>query len=78
MESYVAEQVARAQLAASPALAKAFADKLATDPKFAASPEARLDFFYRRHSAWDSLYEQPPVYRLEDAQGLGLKAGCGR
>lgn len=77
MEPYVAEQVARVQLAASPALAKAFADKLAADPKFAASPKARLDFFYRRHSAWDSLYQQPPVYRLEDAQGLGIKGSCG-
>lgn len=23
-------------------------------------------------------YEQPPLHGLEDAQGLGLKRGCGR
>jgi hypothetical protein len=77
LEPYVAEQVAREQLAASPDLAKAFADKLASDTQFAASPEARLDFFYRRHSAWDALYQQPPVYRLEEPQGVALKARKG-
>jgi hypothetical protein len=70
MEPYVAEQVAREQLAANPALAKEFADRLASDANFAASPEDRLEYFYRRHSAWDLLYQQPPVYRLEVANNL--------
>ena len=73
MEPYVAEQVAREQLAASPALAQAFADKLASDPKFAASANARLDFFYRRHASWDAIYQQPPVYRLEEANSFATK-----
>jgi murein tripeptide amidase MpaA len=69
MEPYVAEQVAREQLAADPALAKSFAEQLASDPAFAADAEARLNFFYRRHPAWDALYQQPPIYRLEKQPG---------
>ncbi|MBY0237763.1 MAG: M14 family metallopeptidase [Burkholderiaceae bacterium] len=63
MEEYVAEQVAREQLAADPALAAAFKRKLETDPAFAASPEARLDFFVRRHASWDERYQLYPVLR---------------
>lgn len=63
MEEYVAEQVAREQLAADPALAAAFKRKLETDPAFAASPEARLDFFARRHASWDERYQLYPVLR---------------
>jgi hypothetical protein len=64
MEAYVAEEVARAQLAKDPLLAKAFADKLASDPQFAASPEARLEFFARRHPSWDDQYQLYPIFRL--------------
>jgi hypothetical protein len=72
MEPYVAEQVAREQLTADPALAKAFADQVANDPAFAADAEARLNFFYCRHPAWDALYQQPPIYRLEKQPGPHL------
>ncbi|OYT92438.1 MAG: peptidase M14 [Burkholderiales bacterium PBB3] len=64
MEAYVAEDVARAQLAADPALARAFADRLAADPAFAKSPQARLEFFARRHTSWDERYQLYPVMRL--------------
>lgn len=63
MEEYVAEQVARDQLAADPELAAAFRRKLETDPAFAASPEARLDYFARRHASWDERYQLYPVLR---------------
>ncbi|HEU4846532.1 MAG TPA: M14 family metallopeptidase [Burkholderiaceae bacterium] len=63
MEAYVAEDVARDQLAADPALAAAFRDKLAADAAFAASPEARLEFFARRHASWDERYRLYPVLR---------------
>jgi hypothetical protein len=63
MEEYVAEQVAREQLAADPELAAAFRRKLETEPAFAASPEARLDFFARRHASWDERYQLYPVLR---------------
>jgi hypothetical protein len=65
MEDYVAEQVAREMLAADPALKAQFERKLAEDPAFAASPKARLEFFYQRHSSWDTQYQRYPVLRLQ-------------
>jgi hypothetical protein len=65
MEPYVAEEVARAQLAKDPALAREFAERLRSDEKFAADPAARLDFFYRRHSAWDERFRLYPVLRTD-------------
>ncbi|MDP2343095.1 MAG: M14 family zinc carboxypeptidase [Deltaproteobacteria bacterium] len=63
MEGYVAELEARAMLK-DPAVRKAFNEKLASDPAFAKDPEARLDFFYRRHPAWDQRKDLLPVVRL--------------
>ncbi|MBB5208560.1 M14 family zinc carboxypeptidase [Chiayiivirga flava] len=65
MEAYVAEDVARVQLAADPALREEFARKLDADAAFAADPNARLDFFYRRHSAYDERLNLYPVMRSE-------------
>ena len=42
---------------------QAFEKRLAEDPEFVASPEARLDFFYRRHPSWDERLNLYPVYR---------------
>lgn len=63
MEDYVAEEVARAQLAADPALAAEFARKLEADPEFAKNPQARLQFFARRHSSWDERFNLYPILR---------------
>ena len=63
MEPYVAEQVAREMLA-DPAIRKEFEEKVKSDPKFAADPAARLEFFYRKHSSWDSQYAMYPIFRL--------------
>ena len=63
MENYVAEDVAREQLAADPALAAAYRKKLDSDPAFAANQEARLEFFARRHASWDERYDLYPVMR---------------
>ena len=63
MEAYVAEDVAKAQLAADPALAAAFAQKLDSDPAFAKNPQARLAFFARRHASWDERLNLYPVMR---------------
>jgi hypothetical protein len=63
MEAYVAEDVARGMLARDRKLRAEFERRLQEDPDFAASPRARLDFFYRRHSAWDERYNLYPVYR---------------
>ena len=64
MEAYVAEKVAEQMLAADPELRKAFAQRLATEPEFARDPAARLDFFYRRHLAFDERFNLYPVYRV--------------
>jgi murein tripeptide amidase MpaA len=67
MEDYVAEEVARDMLARDPALRATFEKKLKDDPKFAASADARLEFFYRRHTAWDERYGLYPVFRTDAA-----------
>lgn len=64
MESYVAEDVAREQLAADPKLAAQFKQKLADDSAFAGSPAARLEFFARRHPSWDERFNLYPVMRV--------------
>ncbi|HEX9173166.1 MAG TPA: M14 family metallopeptidase [Telluria sp.] len=63
MEEYVAEDVAREQMAADPAVAAEFKRKLETDDAFAKSPQARLEFFARRHSSWDERFNLYPVMR---------------
>ncbi len=66
MEPYVAEQIARTMLAEQADLAAEFARRLKEDAAFAASPSARLDFFLRRHSSWDSHYNLYPVLRVDE------------
>lgn len=63
MESYVAEELARTMLA-DPAIKAAF-DEALKDKDFAASPERRLDWFYRRSPAWDERYGLVPVFRID-------------
>jgi len=63
MESYVAEDEARKMLAASPALRAEFETRL-KEPAFAASPDARLRFFYERHPSWDERVNLVPVLRV--------------
>ncbi len=63
MEDYVAEDVARAMLAADPALAAAFKARLESDPAFAKDGAARLEFFARRHASWDERFNLYPVMR---------------
>jgi len=63
MESYVAEEVAREQLAADPTLRAKFDAALAADPEMARTPAKRLEWFYRRHAAWDERVDLLPIYR---------------
>jgi hypothetical protein len=67
MEAYVAEDVAREQMAQDPALAAEFHHKLETDPAFAKNPRARLEFFARRHASWDERLNLYPVMRTDVA-----------
>jgi dihydropteroate synthase len=67
MEEYVAEDVAREQMAADPALAAEFRKKVESDPVFAKNPSARLEFFARRHTSWDERFNLYPVMRANVA-----------
>ncbi len=66
MESYVAEEVAREQLAANPALAAEFSRRLAQEPEFASNSAARLQFFAQRHASWDERLNLYPIFRCSD------------
>jgi hypothetical protein len=63
LENYVAEEVARQMLEQDPALRAEFEQRLHEDAAFAGSPDARLEFFHRRHPSWDERYGLYPVYR---------------
>ncbi len=65
MESYVAEEQARLMMSRDPALKAAFEKTLRDDADFAKDASARLDFFYRRHPAWDSGVNRYPVLRSD-------------
>lgn len=65
MEEYVAEDVARAQMAADPALAVQFRKMVDSDPAFAKNARARLEFFARRHGSWDERFNLYPVMRTD-------------
>ena len=65
MEGYVAEEEARKMLAKDPPLKAEFEKKLKDDAEFAKNPGARLDFFYRRHPAWDAGTNRYPVLRTD-------------
>jgi hypothetical protein len=67
MEAYVAEEVARDMLAKDPALKAEFEQRVKADPGFAKDPQARLDFFHRRHASYDQRLRLYPVLRTASA-----------
>ena len=71
-EPRVLEKLAREMLARDPALEAAFQRRLHDDPAFAASPSARLMFFFER-SPWYAAQHVGayPVLRLSAAQWQG-------
>lgn len=69
-EAYVLEKLAREMMAKDPALREEFEKKLATDSSFAASPYARLQFFYHRSPYWDPLMNVYPVGRIISTEQL--------
>ncbi|CAN5560970.1 M14 family metallopeptidase [soil metagenome] len=62
-EDYAIEPVAQKMLAEDPKLKAEFEERL-KDPKFAASPGARLNFFYSRSPWWDDHLDIYPILRL--------------
>jgi hypothetical protein len=69
-EHYVLEKLAREMMEKDPELAAEFREKLAADSTFAASPAARLEFFYRRSPYWDQQMNLYPVGRITSEQML--------
>ena len=72
-EPRVVEKLAREMLTEDPALKAEFEQKLHDDPAFAASPSARLSFFFER-SPWYAAQQVGayPVLRLDAAQWQSL------
>jgi murein tripeptide amidase MpaA len=73
-EGYVLEKLAREELAKDPALKAEFEHRVAADPRFAASPRARLEFFYDR-SPWGKANHvgEYPVGRLLSLDGVPME-----
>jgi len=71
-EHYVLEALAREMLANDPALQQEFEQLLAQDAEFAASPSARLRFFYKRSPYWDPEMNLYPVGRIISVIDLPL------
>ena len=63
-EDYVLEKLAREMLAKDEQLRREFEQRVATDPKFAASARDRLRFFYERSPYWDKQMNLYPVGRI--------------
>lgn len=69
MEDYVAEEVAGEMMASQPEIAAEFKQRLASEPDFAKSASARLEFFYRKHPSWDERLNLYPVLRIHSIPG---------
>jgi hypothetical protein len=65
MEPYVADALGVTMLQTDPKAKEEFERRLREDPEFAKSPNARLEFFYRRHPSWDERLNLYPVMRVE-------------
>jgi hypothetical protein len=68
-EPRVVEKLAHDMLAKNPALRTEFEQRLHDDPAFAASPGARLEFFFER-SPWYVVQQVGayPVFRLDQSE----------
>lgn len=65
IEPYVAEMIARDLLNNDASLAVEFNRLIKAEPAFAGNPQARREFFQRRHVSWDQRFNLYPVYRWE-------------
>ena len=63
-EDYVLEKLAREMLAHDEKLRREFEQRVANDPKFAASAQERLHFFHERSPYWDRQLNLYPVGRI--------------
>ncbi len=72
-EPYIMEPLAQKMLAQDAELQKSFAQKLASDSVFAASPRARLRYFYQRSRYYDAEKNLYPIWRWVIRTDLPLK-----
>jgi hypothetical protein len=63
-EGYMLEKLARDMLAKDEKLREEFERRVATEPQFAASARARLNFFYERSPYYDKQMNLYPVGRI--------------
>ena len=72
-EAYVVEKLARTMMERDPKLKEEFERRIVSDPQFAASPAARLSFFYD-HSPWYAANQvgEYPVGRLTKIDGVPI------
>lgn len=73
-EDYVLEEMARQMLAEKPELRAEFEAALSNDPRLAANPRARLNFFYERTPYWEKQVNIYPVGKLMSDVPLPLEA----
>lgn len=73
-EPYILETLARQMLAADPGLGMEFQERLSSDAAFAASPAARLEFFYNKSPYWDQQMDLHPVGRIVQSLALSSDA----
>ena len=71
-EHYVLETLAREMMEKDPEVKREFESFVASDAEFAASPAARLRFFYRRSPYWDPQMNLYPVGRIVRVLDLPL------
>ncbi|MDT4954471.1 MAG: hypothetical protein QOJ02_2609 [Acidobacteriota bacterium] len=71
-EDYVLEKLAREMLAKDEKLRREFEQRIANDPKFAASASDRLNFFYERSPYWDQQWNLYPVGRVTTGLNVSL------
>jgi hypothetical protein len=62
MENYVAHQVGEEML--KDMKTREEFEKMLEKTEFRKSPEARYEFFYKKHSSWDQRLDRYPVYKL--------------
>ncbi|MEO1414207.1 MAG: M14 family zinc carboxypeptidase [Bacteroidota bacterium] len=62
--SYVFEPEAAQLIENNPELKKAFEEKKASDPAFAKSARAQLDFIYKRSEHYEKTHMRYPIFRL--------------
>lgn len=76
-EPFVVAPMADRMLATDPALRRAFEAKLASDPGFAADPDARLGWFYERSPYRDERALLYPIARETDPAQAAEAAAAG-